>query len=313
MEKPHLEVIEGGKGKEKREPSWRARAGEELKTMDALAREVKNLEKEILDAKTEGARAGLVEALEEIEGKLRDARKEWKQIVIDATFPEPSKDVEAALGEIRKMEAGPSVMVAPEYAKEVERIEKEGAKPWETRETLMWEELRPGWEKDAEKAVAEVNKNGTPEEKALAAEILKSNTLPPRVEKDVEHEARRFERDAERADREVAKLEQELEKYGVNPDKLAASAVARFSLSFRTFWNGKLDNLMTRYQEALDHADRMRADAQIAALAPRDPMRSVAENAELIREYMNRRNSRRRRDDAYERLMQRTGSAPRLG
>ncbi|MEK7516590.1 MAG: hypothetical protein AAB562_03270 [Patescibacteria group bacterium] len=329
-EKPHLEVIEGGKGKEKREqePSWRQRAGEELKTMDVLAKEVRNLEKEILDAKSEEARAGLVEALEEIEGKLRETRSEWKQIIIDATFPEPSKDVEAALGEIRKMEAelkgesresdteralreiremeaGPSV--------EVERIEREGAKPWETQETLMWEELRPGWEKDARTAAEDIKKKGAPEEKALAAEIIETNELPPRVERDLAHEAQKLGHEAERAMREVESLEARLDDAGVNTDKLATSNVARMKLGLRTLFNRKLRDLVRRYDGAVTRAVELDEDAKIAKLAEVDPARfSKVMNARIARTSALRARMEKR-DAAFEKVMQQTGSAPRTG
>lgn len=302
-QKPRLELIEGGKRKEEREkePSWSQRAGAELKMMDALAKEVKGLEKKILAAETAEARADLVEALEEIEGKLREARSEWKQIVADVPFPEPSTDVAGVLREIREMEAEPKVVVATEYKEEVEKAGEKIVAPAEK----LWEEPRAGWEKDAKTAANELKDSEPPGMNLLAFEMLEKNELPPRMEREIEHEARKLEKEAARADWEVAKLEQQLERYGVNPDKLATSAAARFALSFRMFWNGKLDNLMMRYRETLDRADRARAEAQIAELAPRDPMRSVAANAELIRKYANRRTSRQRSDAAYARLVQR--------
>jgi len=314
-EKPRLEVIEGGKGKEEREkePSWRQRAGEELKTMDTLAREVRNLEKEILDARTEGARAGLVEALEEIEGKLRDARKEWKQIVIDATFPEPSKDVEKALGEIRKMEAEPKVIVAPEYAKEVERVEKETAKPREVQEASVWEELRPGWDKDAERAAAELKGEGTQEEKMLTAELVTSNELPPRTERDMAHEARKLEHEAERAMREVESLEAQLDGMGVNTDELAVSGAARAKLALRTLVNRKLRDLMRRYDMAVTRAEELDEEAKITKLAESDPARfNKVMNARIARTSALRARMEKR-DGAFDKVMQQVGSSSRNG
>lgn len=299
-EKPRLEVIEGGKGKETREPSWRTRAGAELKMMDTLAKEVKSLEKEILAAETAEARAGLVEALEEIEGKLRDARSDWKQIVADVPFPEPSTDVEKSLGEIKKMEES-------EVARSLREIREmeQPKKPQEAQEPLMWTEPRAGWEKDAKAAANELKDSEPPGRNLTALEILEKNELPPRAEKEIEREARRLNSEANWAAREVETLEAKLAERGIDPEELAVSAVARFKLGFRMLADSKLRKLVKRYMLVQGHIDRTRAEAQIAELAPRDPMRSITANAELLREYANRRKSRQQRDAAYERLVQR--------
>ena len=300
-EKPRLEVIEGGKGKQEKAheaaPSEPIR--EQLERGDVLREQVRELKKEFLEAKTPEERAGLVVSLEKIEGMLRRLNKEW-EILASSTLPEPSKAVEQALREIKKTEES-------EVARSLREIREmeQPKKPQEAQEPLLWEELRPGWEKDAKAAAEAVSEEGTREEQALAAEIMETNALPPRAEREVEHEARKLMHDAERADREVQKLEEELQKHGVDTDELATSAVARYSLSFRTLLNRKLRDLVRRHEAAQERADFLRSEAQIAELAPRDPMRSVTANAELIREYANRRKARQRSDAAYERLVKR--------
>jgi hypothetical protein len=312
-EKPHLKVIEGGKGKrETPEPAISEAVRNQIERGDTLREQVRDLKREFLEAETPEERANLVTALEKIEAMLRRQNKEW-QIITASAFPEPSKAVEDALEEIRTMEAEPRVIVAPEYAKEAERVERGGAKPWEIQETLVWEELQPGWEKDAKAAAEDLKKEGTPEEKALAAELLANNELPPRTERDLTHEARKLEHEAERAMREVESLEAQLDGMGVNTDDLAVSAAARAKLALRTLVNRKLRDLMRRYDMAVTRAEELDEEAKITKLAESDPARfNKVMNARIARTSALRARMERR-DAAFDKVMQQVGSAPRTG
>lgn len=322
-EKPHLEVIEGGKGRrETPEPVISEAIHEQIERGDALREQIRELKNEFLESKTPEERANLVTSLEKIEAMLRRQNKEW-QVITASAFPEPSRAVEDALKEIRAMEVRPAVVVAPEHVKEAKRVKKkaepsvvvspEYATELGQLQSPHWEDLRSGWETGAETALATLAEEGSSEEKKLATEIKKTNELPPRVEREVGHEAHGLEREAERALREVDSLEARLDGAGVNTDELAVSATARMKLGLRTLVNRKLRELVRRYDAAVTRAEELDEEAKIAKLAETDPARfSKVMNARIARTSALRVRMRQR-DAAFDKVMQQVGSSSRTG